>query len=86
MSVATHEPSADRVIIRDVSWETYERLLEDLRSRSSPRLAYDQGTLEIMKPHFQHESANLTLAAIITIALEELNFDFVPRRLNNIQA
>jgi hypothetical protein len=39
-----------------------------------------------MKPHFQHESANLTLAAIITIALEELNFDFVPRRLNNIQA
>lgn len=78
MSVATHGPSTDRVIIWDLSWETYERLLEDLKSRSSPRLAYDQGTLEIMKPHFEHERANLILAAIVDIALEELDFDSVP--------
>ena len=70
MSVVTHRPSADRVILHDVSWETYERLLEDLKSRSSPRLAYDQGVLEIMSPHLAHESANYTLAAIVAIALE----------------
>ena len=78
MSVVTGRPSTDRVILRDVSWETYERLLEDLKSRSSPRIAYDQGVLEIKSPHFEHEGANLVLAAIVDIALEELNFDFAP--------
>ena len=78
MSVVTGRPSTDRVILRDVSWETYERLLEDLKSRSSPRIAYDQGVLEIISPHFEHEGANLVLAAIVDIALEELNFDFAP--------
>ena len=78
MSVVTHQPSADRIILRNVSWETYERLLEDLKNRSSPRLAYDQGVLEIMSPHFEHESAKLILAAIVEIALEELDLDFQP--------
>lgn len=78
MSVVTKRPSSDRVIIRDVSWETYERLLEDLKSRSSPRLAYDRGVLEIMSPHFEHDSAKEILAGIATIALDELECDFVP--------
>jgi Uma2 family endonuclease len=78
MSVVTHRPSADRVILRDISWETYERLLEDLKSRRSPRLAYDQGVLEIMSPHLEHEGASFTLAAIVVIALEELDLDYGP--------
>ena len=76
MSVVTHRPSADRVILRDVSWETYERLLEDLKSRSSPRLAYDQGVLEIMSPHLEHDRTNRILATIVEIVLEELEVDF----------
>lgn len=78
MSAVTRRPSTDRVIIRNVSWETYERLLEDLRSRSSPRLAYDQGVLEITIPHFEHERANRILASIVEIVLEELDLDFEP--------
>ncbi len=76
MSVVDKRPSTDRVIVRDVSWETYESLLRDLENRSSPRLAYDQGVLEIMSPHFEHDRANHILAAIAEIALEELDFDF----------
>ena len=41
MSVVTNRPSADRIILRNVSWETYERLLKDLENSSSPRLAFD---------------------------------------------
>lgn len=78
MSVVTKRPSSNRVIIRDVSWETYERLLEDLKSRSSPRLAYDRGVLEIMSPQFEHDGAKEILAYIATITLEELEWDFVP--------
>jgi len=77
MSVLTKRPSADRVIISNVSWETYESLLKDLANQSSPRLAYDQGVLEIMSPHFEHDSAKEILTYIATIALEELDFDFV---------
>ena len=77
MSVVTKRPSTDRVIISHVSWETYESLLKDLENQSSPRLAYDQGVLEIMSPHFEHDAAKEILADIAKIALEEMNLDFV---------
>jgi Uma2 family endonuclease len=62
--------------MRDVSWETYEHLLKDLENKSSPRLAFDQGVLEIMSPHLEHESTNRALAALIEITLEELECEF----------
>src|ERR1700674_4709290 len=77
MSVLTKAPPTDRVVISNVSWETYESLLKDLENQSSPRLAYDQGVLEIMSPQFECESAKEILAYIATITLEELDFDFV---------
>ena len=76
MSVVTRRPAPDRVIVRNVSWETYESLLKDLENQSSPRLAYDRGALEIMSPHFEHDRAKEILAYIATIALEELDSDF----------
>jgi len=36
-----------RVVLYDVSWATYEHLLADHLDCSSPRCAYDEGTLEI---------------------------------------
>ena len=75
MSVV-NRPSTNRVIVRNVSWETYERLLKDLENSSSPRLAYDHGVLEIMSPHLEHETANQALATIVEIALEELEVEF----------
>ena len=78
MSVVTRRPSTARVIVRDVSWQTYERFLKDLRSRSSPRLAYDQGVLEIMSPHLEHDRTNRVLASIVEIVLDELELDFEP--------
>ena len=76
MSVVTNRPSADRIILRNVSWETYERLLKDLENSSSPRLAFDQGVLEIMSPHLDHEETNRTLASLVEMALEEMDLDF----------
>jgi Uma2 family endonuclease len=76
MSVVTRRPSVDRVIIRDVSWGTYQSLLNDLANRRSPRLAYDQGVLEIMSPHSDHEETNWMLASIVQIVLEESDLDF----------
>ncbi|MBI4585649.1 MAG: Uma2 family endonuclease, partial [Planctomycetes bacterium] len=64
-----------RIVLRDVSWETYERLLKDFEGRSSPRMAYDQGMLEIMSPSSYHEKSNRTLAQFVEVLAEELDID-----------
>ncbi len=64
-----------RVTLRSVSWETYERLLADLASQSSTRLTYDQGTLEIMSPLFEHEKLNRRIALLIEIIAEEMSLE-----------
>jgi Uma2 family endonuclease len=80
MSLVTQRPNADRVVVRNVSWETYEYLLQDLANQSSPRLTYDQGVLEIMSPHFGHDVATDILGDIVKMVLEEMRVDFVSAR------
>ena len=41
----TPEKAEQRIILRDVSWSTYQDLLKDCEDRSSPRLTYDRGVL-----------------------------------------
>jgi len=42
------------VILKNVSWQEFEAILEELGERAA-RLAYDDGTLEIMTPLPEHE-------------------------------
>ena len=77
MSSDIKEATADRLILRDISWQTYESLLKDLENRSSPRAAYDRGVLEIMSPHLRHEEVNRALSSIVEIVLEEMEADFL---------
>lgn len=71
----SHPPMEQRVIVRPVSWATYERLLADLANQSSTRLTYDRGTLEIMSPLPEHEEYNRTLALLVEVLAEELGID-----------
>src|SRR5262249_51872696 len=64
-----------RMILRNVSWETYERLLADHRDCSAPRFTYDRGTLEIMSPLPEHEESNRTLALLVEVVAEERELD-----------
>ena len=60
-----------RFVLHDVSWETYEQLLSDYQDRSTPRLTYDQGELEIMSPSLPHEEVSQILALLINVICEE---------------
>jgi len=75
MSVISKQSSADRVIVRNVSWTTYESLLKDLDDHRGPRLAYDRGILEIMSPFIEHENINWILASIVDLTLAEMDVD-----------
>src|SRR5918998_2616547 len=64
-----------RVLLRNISWETYERLLADHENNSAPRFTYDRGELEIMSPSPEHERVNRRLAQLVLAVAEELNVE-----------
>ena len=71
----SHAQTEQRVIIRFVSWTTYEHLLADLAHQSSTRLTYDRGLLEIMCPLPEHEEWNRTIALLVEVLAEERRVD-----------
>lgn len=56
MVEAVQSLAEQRVILRNVDWETHERLLEGRGESRVPRFAFDRGMLEIMSPSAEHES------------------------------
>ena len=74
MATTTTVIHADpQVVLRNVSWETYEKLLEDLSDCSVPHLTYDRGVLEIMNPTPEHEGFNNALNLIVQIVAAEID-------------
>lgn len=66
---------AQQVILYDVSWETYERLLMEHDGNSSTHFAYDRGTLEIMVLSAQHERDTDILTLLVNVLAEEMETD-----------
>jgi len=69
-------PPEQRVLLRNLSWETYERLLAENVESVGTRFTYDGGFLEIMVVGVGHEDPNRTLAALVEIVAEETELDF----------
>lgn len=64
-----------RIVLHNISWGTYERLLEELADCSAPRLTYDRGELEIMSPTPELEKVNRALDTLVNIAALELEVE-----------
>jgi Uma2 family endonuclease len=54
-----------RVILYDVTWEDYERLLAIRGESARPRITYLEGALELMSPSTNHEEQKKTLARLL---------------------
>lgn len=74
----TIAPPEERVLIHDVSWDTYQRLLSESVNNCGARFTYNEGELEIMVVYIGHESPNRILASIAEITAEETGRDFCP--------
>jgi len=68
-----HLPEGATLVLLDVSWDTYEKLLEDLTDRPGVRVSYDQGTVEIMTPLRKHEKYREFISHLIALLADELN-------------
>lgn len=61
-----------RVLLQNVSWQTYETLLEETASRGI-RLTYDHGSLEIMTVSHGHENCGRLLGRFVETLTVELD-------------
>lgn len=67
--------SPDRVILRNISWQTYQSLIKDFEAEPAIRLTYDRGTLEIRMPLDPHETYKKLIGRFIEAATEELDLE-----------
>jgi len=71
-------PVEHKVILKGVSWETYERLLAEHNDVNGTRFSYDEGLLEIMVLSARHEQPNRILADLVAVLAEEFGLDVCP--------
>ncbi len=70
-------PPEERIVLRDVSWETYESLLADHENKSVPHFTYDRGMLEIVYPSLVREVANRRISSMLEMIFEAFDIDTV---------
>jgi Uma2 family endonuclease len=58
-------PAEARVLLRNASWETYERLMAEREERPVPLFYYDRGVLEILSPSKKHEEISDIMESLI---------------------
>lgn len=76
--VTTRASSEQRVVLRNISWQTFETMLAEMGEDRASRIVYDRGTLEIMTPLMPHEHWNCLLKLLIFVLGEELNLEIFP--------
>lgn len=79
-STAVPEPliyGEQRIAVRDVSWETYTRLVEEMGDQHV-LLAYNRGVLEFMSPGPMHEYDKERLGRLVIVVTEELDLPCEP--------
>ena len=69
----TTQPAEKRVLLCNVSWQSYEQILTALGERRSARLIYFDGYLEIMTPLEEHEGSSSRIDQFINVVTEERN-------------
>jgi Uma2 family endonuclease len=66
-------PAEQRVVLHNVSWETYERILSQQINSSAPRLTFDNGQLEIMTLSPEHERYSLRIRDLVALLSDEMD-------------
>ena len=73
--VAPMLAAEQRIVLRDVSWATYEQLLHNYQDKSSPRFTYDNGTLEILMPSRTREATSRFFEVFVSAIVEERDLE-----------
>jgi Uma2 family endonuclease len=66
-----------RIQLDHISWADFEAILTEMGEGRSHRIAYCNGTLEIMAPLPEHETTKVFLGDFVKILLDELALDWI---------
>ncbi len=69
-------PEVGSLLRHDVSWQEFENILAEMGESRAARLAYDQGTLEIMTPLPEHEGYKEIIGDLIKDLADELQLNY----------
>jgi Uma2 family endonuclease len=64
-----------RVVLRNLSWQSFEQILQALGAKRSAQLTYYQGNLEIMTPLEEHEHSSSLIDDFVKVITEEQNLE-----------
>ena len=78
-------PAGAIVILSDVSWEEYDRLLHDLDEHTGIRLTYDRGKLQIMTVSLNHEKPAGFFPHLIMLLAMECGMNFISARSTTLR-
>jgi len=70
-AVTSPTPAEQRLALYNISWETYEKLLEAFGEHRAAHISYDGGVLEFMVPLEAHENPSDLIGAFIRILVVE---------------
>jgi Uma2 family endonuclease len=68
----------DIIVLRDVTWADYQRLLEIRGDRSVPRLSYLEGALELMSPSHSHDFIKSSVGRLVEAWCVTAGIEFTP--------
>ena len=67
-----HLPDGAMLRLENISWDEYERLLEEVGEWPGVRISYDRGRVEIKSPTTEHEEYKDFILRVVHILAEEL--------------
>ncbi len=73
--IATKLPAETRILLKNLSWQTFKTMLAEMGDQRSNRLAYESGIVEIMTPLMSHENSNRMIEVFVGIMCEELGLE-----------
>jgi Uma2 family endonuclease len=65
--VATAPLAETRTLLENISWQTFKTMLAETGSERKTRIAYNDGTLEIMTPLMPHENSNRMIEGFVVV-------------------
>ena len=68
-------PTATRILLAGISWDTYERLLDETGEGRNQRFTYCDGLLEIMVPLEKHEEPTRLFEHFLAVFIDALELE-----------
>lgn len=69
-------PPGNVLQLKDISWQIFEQILEELGESRAARVSYSKGSLEIMSPLPEHEDDKGIIGDFVKAILEEIDIEF----------